>query len=74
MKERHLRLELAKSSEPNSHTISAIGWNLAARALELGIRVDSLIDVAYKIKENEHPDFGGLELMIAGFEIFASKN
>ncbi len=74
MKVRHLRLELAKSSELNSASIGAIGWNLAQRALELGIREGSLIDIAYKIKENEHPDFGGLELMIAGFEISESKN
>jgi single-stranded-DNA-specific exonuclease len=72
MKERHLRLELAKGTEPNSgrgSTIGAVGWNLAARSLELGLREGSLIDVAYKIRENEHPDFGGLELMIAGLEI-----
>jgi single-stranded-DNA-specific exonuclease len=30
-----------------------------------------LIDVAYRIRENDHPEFGGLEVEIAGIE--ASK-
>jgi single-stranded-DNA-specific exonuclease len=72
MKERHLRLELMKSAESNagsSATIGAVGWNLAEKALKLGVQQGSLVDVAYKIHENEHPDFGGLEILIAGMEL-----
>ena len=76
MKERHIRLELSLQSpisssidsiSANAHSsIRAVGWNLAARADELALKRGSLIDIAYRIRENSHPDFGGLEVEIAG--------
>ena len=78
MKERHLRLELAQESartpprQPGSSgVIRAVGWDLAARAAELALKAGSLIDLAYRIRENDHPEFGGLEVEIAGIEIAA---
>ncbi len=74
MKERHIRLELASDSvlplpRPGaSGALRAVGWNLAARAAELDLVQGSLIDLAYRIRENEHPEFGGLEVEIAGIE------
>jgi single-stranded-DNA-specific exonuclease len=47
----------------------AVGWGLAERAQELRLVAGSVIDVAYKIRENDHPDFGGLEVEIMGMEI-----
>ena len=46
-----------------------MGWNLAARAAELGLAQGSLIDLAYRIRENQHPEYGGLEAEIAGMEL-----
>jgi single-stranded-DNA-specific exonuclease len=83
MKERHLRLELAQESSAaqspsassaathsgSTGVIRAIGWDFAARAAELALKPGSLIDLAYKIRENDHPDFGGLEVEIAGIEL-----
>jgi single-stranded-DNA-specific exonuclease len=76
MKERHIRLELAQQPAPgqptavsgSSGSIRAVGWDLAARAAALGLVKGSLIDLAYRIRENTHPDFGGLEVEIAGIE------
>lgn len=64
MKDRHLRLELAEHGD--SGATRAVGWDMAGRAAELGITQGSQIDVAYRIRENLHPDFGGLEVEIAG--------
>ncbi len=50
-------------------SIRAVGWNLAERAAQLRLTEGSLIDVAYRIRENDHPDFGGLEIEIVGLEI-----
>jgi single-stranded-DNA-specific exonuclease len=85
MKERHVRLELVQSSpqdavqssnpagsSPPRRAIRAIGWNLAARAAELQLSQGSAIDLAYRIRENTHPDFGGLEVEIAGIELSPS--
>jgi single-stranded-DNA-specific exonuclease len=75
MKERHLRLELAQDSvQPQplpgtSGALRAVGWHLAARAAQLNLKQGSLIDLAYRIRENGHPEFGGLEIEIAGIEL-----
>jgi single-stranded-DNA-specific exonuclease len=50
-------------------SIRAIGWNLAERAAQLRLVEGSLIDIAYRIRENDHPDFGGLEIEIMGIEL-----
>jgi single-stranded-DNA-specific exonuclease len=77
MKERHVRLELAQNqangatdqfASGSSAAVRAVGWNLAARAAELGLGQGSVIDIAYRIRENDHPEFGGLEVDIAGIE------
>jgi single-stranded-DNA-specific exonuclease len=74
MKERHVRLELAQQPSlagPNSalssnSSIRAVGWNLAGRATALKLAQGSLVDVVYRVRENTHPEFGGLEIEIAG--------
>ena len=82
MKARHLSLQLAQAPGPSSNqsarslpvsaapiaSIRAVGWNLAERAMELRLEQDSLIDLAYRIRENDHPDFGGLEIEILGMQ------
>jgi single-stranded-DNA-specific exonuclease len=81
MKDRHVRLELsqqalsqqalsqsAQTLAGSSGAVRAIGWNLAARASELGLTQGSVVDIAYRIRENPHPEFGGLETEIAGIE------
>ena len=70
MKERHIRLELAQETQAgSSSTIRAVGWGLADRAAMLNLREGSLIDLAYRIRENDHPEYGGLEVDIAGIEL-----
>lgn len=66
MKERHLRLELAQ--DEGAIATRALGWDMAARSAELNLAQGSHIDVAYRIRENLHPDFGGLEIEIAGMQ------
>jgi single-stranded-DNA-specific exonuclease len=80
MKARHLALELAQDSDSASGALSSglsvsaapvssirgVGWNLAERAMELHLEKGSRIDLAYRIRENDHPDFGGLEVEILG--------
>jgi single-stranded-DNA-specific exonuclease len=83
MKERHIRLELAQQAAPqqtaqggaqspvfagSSSAIRAVGWDLAARAASLNLKEGSVIDIAYRIRENDHPEHGGLEVEIAGIE------
>ena len=75
MKERHLRLELKQEPAPDSNgsrpagSMRAIGWDMAARAKTLGLAQGSIVDVAYRIRENLHPEYGGLEIEIVGIEL-----
>jgi single-stranded-DNA-specific exonuclease len=64
MKERHVRLRL--NSTKNSPAISAVGWNCADRLEALQLAEGNRVDLAYKVKKNHHPEFGGIELEIAG--------
>ncbi|MGB0123225.1 MAG: single-stranded-DNA-specific exonuclease RecJ [Silvibacterium sp.] len=66
IKEKHIRLQLA--TERGSSTISALGWNSTERIQAMQLKEDSRIDIAYRIRKNNHPDFGGLEIEIAGLQ------
>jgi single-stranded-DNA-specific exonuclease len=69
MKERHIRLELSPAGATSAPCIvRAVGWGMAFRATELGLTQGAHIDVAYRIRENNHPEFGGIEIEIAGIE------
>jgi single-stranded-DNA-specific exonuclease len=46
----------------------AVGWGMAEQAAALELAPGSVIDVAYHIRENDHPDYGGLEIEIVGME------
>lgn len=62
MKEKHIRLRLASERA----TLSAVGWNWAARLNAMALAPESRIDVAYKVRKNHHPEFGGIELEVVG--------
>jgi single-stranded-DNA-specific exonuclease len=77
MKDCHVRLELARDPDGGAAApgargpvacMRAVGWNLAARAAELRLAQGSVIDVAYRIRENPDPTFGGLEIEMMGME------
>jgi single-stranded-DNA-specific exonuclease len=70
------KLPSANSREPAPtgsiaprRSIRAVGWNMAARAATLTLAEGSLIDLAYRIRENDHPEYGGLEVEIVGIEL-----
>jgi single-stranded-DNA-specific exonuclease RecJ len=63
IKEKHVRLQLAQG--PRAITFPAIGWHWAERIRSMNIEQDSILHLAYKLRENDHPEFGGLELEIA---------
>lgn len=67
MKDRHIRLELAQDNSPvRGGAVRCVGWDWATRCSEMQLALGSLVDVAYKIRENDHPQFGGIEIEVAG--------
>jgi single-stranded-DNA-specific exonuclease len=63
IKDRHVCLQLARGAHSGSW--SALGWDWAARVQALGLEQGSIVHLAYKLRENAHPEYGGLELEIA---------
>ncbi|HEY6447902.1 MAG TPA: single-stranded-DNA-specific exonuclease RecJ [Acidobacteriaceae bacterium] len=63
MKERHVRLRIGQGT-----SFSAVGWGLAEVVASMNLGLDSIIDLAYRVRTNDHPEFGGLELEIAGIQ------
>jgi single-stranded-DNA-specific exonuclease len=75
MKDRHIRLELAQVASQTGTPLApggamrAVGWDMAAHVAALGIVRGSRVDIAYRIRVNDHPEFGGLEVEIAGIRL-----
>jgi single-stranded-DNA-specific exonuclease len=60
MKEEHIRIRLRDEQT----VMKALGWRWAERVRALGLDQGNRIDLAYRLRMNDHPDFGGLELEI----------
>ena len=60
---------LLPASAAPAASMRAIAWSLANLAAELSLAQGSMMDVAYRIRENDHPEFGGLEIEIVGLRL-----
>ncbi|MFL6428412.1 MAG: single-stranded-DNA-specific exonuclease RecJ [Acidobacteriaceae bacterium] len=60
MKDEHIRMRIRDGET----VMKALGWRWAERVRALALEAGSRIDLAYRLRMNEHPDFGGLELEI----------
>lgn len=76
IKERHLRLSVEDAVDGVG--FGAMAWSRksdwAALALKEGWAQGSLLDIAYRLRRNWHPDFGGWELEIVALRSTASPN
>ena len=79
LKDKHVKLKL--KSEGNSGSpdpsvegrtmrtvFDALGWNMAERLQQTPLLAGDAIDIAFTIGENDHPEFGGLELTLRDFK------
>jgi single-stranded-DNA-specific exonuclease len=64
IKEQHARLQLAEGTA----VYSALAWRWGDRIRAMSLRAGDRIAIAYRLRENEHPEYGGLELEIADIE------
>jgi single-stranded-DNA-specific exonuclease len=54
-------------------TFDALGWHMAERLQQTPLLAGDAIDVAFTIGNNDHPDYGGLELSLRDFKISAGS-
>ena len=50
-------------------TFDALGWHMAGRMQQTPLLAGDAIDVAFTIGNNDHPEYGGLELTLRDFQI-----
>jgi len=50
-------------------TFDALGWHMAERLQKTPLLAGDAIDVAFSIGNNDHPEYGGLELSLRDFQI-----
>ncbi len=71
LKERHLKLKL--KSATGAECVSALCWSRAVlwpeRLGALGISTGATVDVVCRIRENKHPQFGGVEMELCDMRL-----
>jgi single-stranded-DNA-specific exonuclease len=58
----------ANSEWRNSLSFNAMGWRMAERLQPNPLIAGDALDIAFTLSQNEHPDFGGLELSLRDFK------
>jgi single-stranded-DNA-specific exonuclease len=54
-------------------TFDALGWHMAERVLKHQLLAGDSIDIAFTIGNNDHPEYGGLELTLRDFKTSPTK-
>ncbi len=83
LKEKHVKLKLAppivESRQPPGSNwrsnvgFNAMGWHMAARCQQAGLLTGDALDVAFTIDHNDHPEYGGLELVLRDFQSLSNR-
>jgi single-stranded-DNA-specific exonuclease len=56
----------ARARKPVTYT--ALGWRMAERIHQAELLPGDALDIAFTLDQNDHPDFGGLELSLRDFK------
>jgi single-stranded-DNA-specific exonuclease len=69
IKEKHIKLRVSqrRADGKNSFSYEAMGWRMAERLKAEAFQPGDQLDLAFTITVNDHPDFGGLELVLEDF-------
>jgi len=55
-------------------TFDALGWHMAERLQKSPLLAGDRIDIAFSIGQNEHPEYGGLELSLRDLKVSPQTN
>jgi hypothetical protein len=71
MKEKHLKLRVAAASSngngKSQRPQEVVGWRMAERAARESLLLGDVLDLAFTVDYNTHPDFGGVQLTLTDF-------
>ncbi len=70
LKDKHLKLRLGHNADGGRvrGAIDALAWRVAERVQQDPVLAGDVLDVVFRIEMNEHPEFGGLQLVMREFE------
>ncbi len=65
LKDRHVKLRVAQNIDGRrGRVFDALGWRFAERIQRDGVLAGDVLDLAFTLDHNPHPEFGGLELCL----------
>ena len=72
MKEKHLKLRAIPAGPDTNggrfqRAQDVVGWRMAERVAEQPLLAGDVLDLAFTVDYNEHPDFGGVQLSLVDF-------
>ncbi len=69
LKEKHMRLRvIPESNDGRWHKAhEVVGWRMAERSTQEALALGDVLDIAFTLDYNDHPDFGGLQLTLVDF-------
>lgn len=70
LKEKHLKLRVIPQENNDGRWQKAhevVAWRMAERSSEEGLALGDVLDLAFTLDYNDHPDFGGLQLTLVDF-------
>jgi single-stranded-DNA-specific exonuclease len=70
LKEKHLKLRVVSGASGNGGSQrpqEVVGWRMAERAAQDSLLLGDVLDLAFTVDYNTHPDFGGVQLRLTDF-------
>ena len=69
IKDKHLKVRVIPETGDGrwQKAHDAIGWRMAERTVQDNLALGDLVDLAFSLDYNDHPDFGGLQLNLLDF-------
>ena len=62
LKEKHIKLKVAGGQ--NGRVFDVLAWRMAENLQGLNLLAGESLDLAFRLDENQHPEFGGLQLIL----------
>ncbi len=75
LKEKHVKMRLAPQATAGKfqRSFEALAWRQSARLQAEPLAMNDALDVAYTLDFNDHPDFGGLQLIVSDWKKCAAQ-
>ncbi len=69
LKEKHLKMRVVPESNDGrwQKAHEAVGWRMAERSSQEALALGDVLDIAFTLDYNDHPDFGGVQLTLVDF-------